>query len=263
MCETSDSDLDDLWRMTQKYLPTKTVQPDILIGTKHLYKVGFTPAGRHIRSGSNVVKTGLGPVITGHGKMVTNLKAVESCNLVLQDDKAEAEYHHGSEPKNIHFGEPYVQHSSGAALDSLSPVETDMGLDQTTSAAAGRVPSPYESHVKERHCNVAGPEKTEASTDISASGTDLPVDQNTGFPSFPPETPLGRNCVRDVMAKSFTENEVEDLVARRPLQMILVRWVGWLISRPGPAAFEFLRELLRGVRVYQSIWTYEKHGSFH
>ncbi|KAH7724799.1 hypothetical protein AAVH_07668 [Aphelenchoides avenae] len=167
-----------------------TVQPDILIGTKHLYKVGFMPEGRHLRSGFTVVKTGLGPVDTGHGKLITNLKPVESCNLVVNDDRAAAEYHQGREPEDNHFGEPCVQLNSGEHLNSLSLVETDMDLHQTTSVAAGRGPSPHEGHVKELQCNTADLDDTVASTDVSASATDLPVDQNTGFTSLPPDTPL-------------------------------------------------------------------------
>ncbi|KAH7722703.1 hypothetical protein AAVH_09788 [Aphelenchoides avenae] len=169
----------------------------------------------------------------------------------------------------------------------------------STSAAAARGPSESEGHDDEHEGNIAQVEsdleEIEPSTDISASASALPVDQATGFPSFPPETPLdlrrafssfsvdntsdtslelfhectgqGRhiNCVpirvRDVKPKSFTETEVEDLVAKCPLQVILVRWVGRLFPRPGPAVFEFLRELLRSGGVYQSIWVFEKHSN--
>ncbi|KAH7693271.1 deoxyribonuclease TATDN2, partial [Aphelenchoides avenae] len=197
------------------------------------------------------------------------------------------------------------QLGSDDALAAMGFIETDVMDSESgpsTSAAAARGPSRSEDHDDEHEGNIAQVEsdqsdleEIEASTDISASADDLPVDQATGFPSFPPETPLdvrrefssftvdntsdtslepfhectgqGRhiNCVpirvRDIMPKSFTETEVEDLVAKCPLQVILVRWVGRLFPRPGPAIFEFLRELLRSGGVYQSIWVFEKHSN--
>ncbi|KAH7714691.1 Pao retrotransposon peptidase family protein [Aphelenchoides avenae] len=83
--DASDTDLDTLRHMSADFLPTKMVKPDILIGTKHLYKIGFVAERQCLRSGFTVVNTDLGPVVTGHGNMITNLKPVDSCNLVIHD----------------------------------------------------------------------------------------------------------------------------------------------------------------------------------
>ncbi|KAH7714916.1 hypothetical protein AAVH_17718 [Aphelenchoides avenae] len=90
--DASDTVLDALRHMNAEFLPTKTVKPDILIGTKHLYKIGFVAERQCLRSGFTVVNTDLGPVVTGHGNMITNLKPVDSCNLVIHDAEFEADY---------------------------------------------------------------------------------------------------------------------------------------------------------------------------